>query len=112
MGSGKLLCTFRQPGGSLPRDQRTLAQECAVFKRNVWLLSNFANQIYFRLTMRGEISTQVEAILGVLTGVLDIFAAILAIIVVWEIYKQQNANSKLIPSQDMNAQPPPPPEFA
>jgi len=77
-----------------------------------WLLSNFANQIYFRLTMRGELGSQVEAILGILTGILDIFAAILAMTVVWEIYKQQTESSKLITRQEMNAQPPPPPEFA
>ena len=55
----------------------------------VWLVSNFANQIYLRLSWRGELTPETDAMLGVLTGILDILAAILALMVVREIDKQQ-----------------------
>lgn len=77
----------------------------------LWLISNISNQIYFRLTLRGDLPANVSAILEIFTGVVDIFSAILAIMVVREIQKQQRESSKLIQAQEINTQPPPPPEF-
>lgn len=77
----------------------------------VWLVSNFANQVYFRLTWRGQLTAEVSATLGVLTGILDILAAILAIMVVREIDEQQTESAKLIPTQLMGHKPPPPPSL-
>lgn len=78
----------------------------------VWLVSNFANQAYFRLSWRGQLTAEVSATLGVLTGILDILAAILAIMVVREIDKQQTESSKLIAPPALIDQPPlPPPSF-
>jgi hypothetical protein len=75
----------------------------------VWLVSNFANQLYFRLSWRGQLTAEVSATFGVLTGILDILAAILAIMVVREIDRQQTESAKLIPTRLMGSQPPPPP---
>ncbi|HKO99835.1 MAG TPA: DUF4328 domain-containing protein [Pyrinomonadaceae bacterium] len=74
-----------------------------------WLASNFANQIYLRLSWRGEMTPEVSSILGLVTSILDIVAAILAIMVVREIDRQQRESEKLIPSLYSNPQPPPPP---
>lgn len=75
----------------------------------VWLVSNFANQIYFRLSWRGELTPEVDATLGVVTGILDILAAILALMVVREIDRQQTESAKLIPREFKSPLPPPPP---
>lgn len=76
-----------------------------------WLISNFANNIYLRFSWRGQLTPEVDATLGVFTGLLDILAAILAIMVVREIDKQQTESAKLIPRESMNPQLPPPPAF-
>lgn len=75
----------------------------------VWLVSNFANQIYLRLSWRGELTPEVDATLGVVTGLLDILAAILALMVVREIDRQQTESAKLIPGELKSPYPPPPP---
>ncbi len=75
----------------------------------VWLVSSFASQIYFRLSWREALTAEEDAALGVLTGILDILAAILALMVVREIDRQQTESAKLIPGEFKNTQPPPPP---
>jgi len=77
----------------------------------LWLLSNIANQIYFRLTLRGELSPDVSAILDIVTAVLDIFSVIPAIMVIREIDRQQTESSNLISRQAVQDQPPQPPQF-
>jgi len=77
----------------------------------LWLLSNIANQIYFRLTLRGELPPDVSAILDIVTAVLDIFAVIPAIMVIREIDRQQTESSNLISRPAVQAQPPQPPQF-
>ncbi len=47
--------------------------------------------------------------MGIVAGILDILAAILAIMVVKEIDKQQTESAKLIPREALSGQPPPPP---
>jgi Domain of unknown function (DUF4328) len=74
-----------------------------------WLVSNFLNQILFRLSWRESITPQTAATLGIVTGVMDILSAILAIMVVKEIDRQQTESEKLIPRETLSSQPPPPP---
>lgn len=74
----------------------------------VWLISNFANQIYFRVSWRTELSPEIESLVGMFTAFLDLLAAVLALMVVREIDRQQLANEKLYPGM-VNPHPPPPP---
>lgn len=76
-----------------------------------WLLSGFANNIYFRLSWNEQLNPEVEATLGMLTGMLDIVSAVLAIMVVREIDKQQEISASLVPQGLMNPEIPPPPTF-
>jgi hypothetical protein len=78
----------------------------------VWLVSNFANQIYFRLSWREELTPEVDGMFGIVTGLLDILAAILALMVVREIDRQQTESAKLIPGEAKSHYPPPPPLYA
>jgi hypothetical protein len=78
----------------------------------LWLVSNFANQIYLRLSWREGLTPQVDATLGVITGILDILACVLALMVVREIDRQQTDSAKLIPSKSKSPYPPPPPLYA
>lgn len=75
----------------------------------LWLASNFVGQLHLRLSWRGDLSPQESATMGIVAGVLDILAAILAIMVVKEIDKQQTESAKLIPREALSGQPPPPP---
>lgn len=75
----------------------------------VWLVSNFANQIYFRVTWRAELTVETLAIMGLLTGLLDLLSAVLALMVVREIDRQQTESEKLIPREWSSSYPPPPP---
>lgn len=74
----------------------------------VWLISNFANQIYFRVSWRTELAPEVSSLAGLLTAFLDLLAAILALMVVREIDRQQSANEKLMPGL-VSPHPPRPP---
>ena len=74
-----------------------------------WLVSNIANQIYLRLSWRGALTPENDAAIAILTGFLDILAAVLALMVVKEIDKQQMEIAELIPSRMMGPQVPPPP---
>ena len=74
-----------------------------------WLVSNFMNQLNFRLSWREQVSPEAAAAIGIVSGMLDILAAILALMVVKEIDKQQTESEKLIPREVLGAQPPPPP---
>lgn len=76
-----------------------------------WLISNFANNVYMRLSWRGSLTPEVDATLGLFTGMLDILAAIMAIMVVREIDKQQVESAQLISRESMDPQLPPPPAF-
>jgi len=77
-----------------------------------WLVSNFINQIHFRLSWRENITSELSGTLGVVAGVMDILSAILAIMVVKEIDRQQTESEKLIPRESLSGQPPPPPTLA
>jgi hypothetical protein len=77
-----------------------------------WLISNFANQTYIRLSWRDELSAEASAVFGFVTSLFDILAAILAIMVVREIDRQQIESAKLIPSEMVSPGPPPPPVLA
>lgn len=74
----------------------------------IWLVSNFANQIYFRVSWRTELSPEIESLAGMFTSFLDLIAAILALMVVRQIDRQQLANEKLFPGM-VSPLPPPPP---
>jgi hypothetical protein len=73
-----------------------------------WLISSLLNQIYFRMMLRGNFESDPPPVLDVVIGFFDIGAAILAIMVVKEIVKQQTESSKLIPQF---SEPPPPMAF-
>jgi hypothetical protein len=77
----------------------------------VWLISNFANQAHLRLEFRESITPETSYIFGIVTGLIDILSALLAIMVVREIENQQTESSKLISQQQMDPQPPAPPVF-
>ncbi|MEP6920968.1 MAG: DUF4328 domain-containing protein [bacterium] len=77
----------------------------------MWLLSNFVDQLYFRLTWQDKISRASGALLGVIGGVLGVVAAVLAIMVVREIERQQTETSRQIPVASPHAQLPDPPLF-
>lgn len=74
-----------------------------------WLISNIANNIYLRLSWRGALTPENDAALGALTSLLDILAAILALMVVREIDSQQAESAALVPSELMGPYLPPPP---
>ena len=76
-----------------------------------WLLSNFANNAYMRLAWNQQLNPEVDLALGVLTGMLDIVSAVLAIMVVRAIDKQQEESASLVPRGLMNPSIPPPPAF-
>lgn len=76
----------------------------------IWLISNFANNIYLRLSWGGHVTPEVDATFGIFTGLLDILAAILAIMVVREIDRQQSESAKLI-AREFEPHLPPPPNF-
>lgn len=76
-----------------------------------WIVSNIIDQIYFRLSWREDAASDAVAILGIVSGVLGIIAALLAVKVVREIQHQQVESSKTIPTQQSFAPPPAPPQF-
>jgi Domain of unknown function (DUF4328) len=76
-----------------------------------WIISNIIDQIYFRLSWRDDVPADASAILGTISGVLGIIAAVLAIKVVREIQQQQVESSRLIAAQPAFASPPAPPQF-
>lgn len=76
-----------------------------------WLVSNFADQIYFRLSWRDGLTPEVDAMMGVLTGILGIVAALLALMVVREIDRRQLERAQSISREFMSPQLPPPVSF-
>jgi hypothetical protein len=54
-----------------------------------WLITNFAGQTYLRLSWGNRLSQEASSVFGALTSVLNILAAILAIMVIREIDRQQ-----------------------
>lgn len=76
-----------------------------------WLLSNFLSQAYFRLSWQEKTSSESLAILGMVSALLDVIAAILAIVVVREIERRQSETSRFI-SVPTFPQPPGPPPFS
>ena len=76
-----------------------------------WLLSNFANNVYMRLAWNEQLNPEVDATLGMLTGMLDIVSAVLAIMVVRAIDKQQEVSASLVTRGSMSPSIPPPPNF-
>jgi hypothetical protein len=76
-----------------------------------WIISNFIDQLYFRLTWRESVSTDVTSTIGVLSGVLGLIAALLAVKVVKEIDRQQTESARLIQDLSSISHPPAPPEF-
>lgn len=78
-----------------------------------WLLSNFANQIYFRLSFSGKIDDSSVHILGGVTAILDIISALFAIQVIKEIDRRQAESAEQIPRSFVSLQPPmPPPDYS
>lgn len=77
-----------------------------------WIASNFADQLYFRLSWREAAATDTIEVIGAIGGILGIAAAFLGIKVVREIQRQQVESSKLIPTQPIINAPPAPPQFA
>ena len=73
-----------------------------------WLISSFIGQLYFRMMLREDFAFDPPPAVDAITGLLDIAAAILAVMVVREIDKQQTESSKLIPPI---SEPPPPVAF-
>ena len=76
-----------------------------------WIVSNFMEQLSFRMTWNEKVSTEVSATVGVISGILGMIAAFLAIQVVREIEKQQTESSRLLNVQSSTPNPPAPPEF-
>jgi hypothetical protein len=74
-----------------------------------WLITNFAGQTYLRLSWRGELSPEASAVFGAVIDVINILAAILVIMVIREIDRQQIESAKLIPSELVSPGLPPPP---
>jgi hypothetical protein len=75
-----------------------------------WLLSNFASNVYFRLTWNDKVDREVGAVLGVAADSLTIVAAILAIVIVGEIDKRQEEASRSLGLETVGG-PPMPPAF-
>ena len=76
-----------------------------------WLLSNFASNAYLRLSFNEQLSPEVDSMLGALTSILSIVAALFAIKVVAEIDKQQTESASLIGQEATSSGPPPPDVF-
>ncbi len=77
----------------------------------LWLASNFCNQLYFRMALQENIPPEVKLTVGLLSGLLDILAAILAIRIVREIDRQQTEHSRAIEHELHGSRPPSPPVF-
>jgi hypothetical protein len=76
-----------------------------------WLLSNFASNAYLRLSFNEQLSPEADAMLGALTSILSIVAALFAMKVVAEIDKQQTESASLIRPEALSSGPPPPDRF-
>lgn len=76
-----------------------------------WLLSNFASNAYFRMTLRDDTPREFIAIAGVITSALSIIAAIFAIVVIEDITLRQEEASASLGLGQPPRQPPPPPTF-
>ena len=76
----------------------------------LWIISNIVNNIYSRMVIQSEAPSVLSLTFGVLSDVLDIAAAMLAIKVVREIDRRQTERSRFIRPQ-YPATPPPPPSF-
>lgn len=74
-----------------------------------WLINNFVGQAYLRLSWGEKLSPESSALFGAVTAVLNILAAILAIMVIREIDRQQLESAKLIPNEMLSPGLPPPP---
>lgn len=77
----------------------------------VWLISSIANQAHLRLEFREAITAETSYTLGIVIGLIDVLSAVLALMVVREIEKQQTESSKLLSQPQMDMQPPGPPVF-
>lgn len=76
-----------------------------------WVLSNLVSNVYLRLSFDEKLSPEVDAMLGALTSILSIVAALFAVKVVAEIDKQQTESASLIGQQGIQSGPPPPDMF-
>ena len=74
-----------------------------------WLVSNFLGQAELRLSWQEKLSPETSALLGVSASAFSLMAAVLAIMVVREIDRQQTASAMLIANELMTPGPPPPP---
>jgi hypothetical protein len=78
----------------------------------LWLTSNIAGNVYLQVEM-ARASREIATIAGIISGILSIAAAGLAILVVREIdRRQQTASENLRASLPWPSPPPPPPVFA
>lgn len=75
-----------------------------------WLVSNVADNMYFRMSSSENISGETLAIMGIASDALGIIAAICAIVVISEIDQRQEHASKSM-ALTHAAQPPLPPTF-
>lgn len=73
-----------------------------------WIASNITSNIYFRMTMAGT-SPEALAIIGILSEVLSIVAAVFAIQVIKDIDRRQEERARNL--QQVFPAPPPPPVF-
>ena len=76
-----------------------------------WVLSNLASNVYLRLSFDEKLSPEVDAMLGAMTSILSIVAALFAVKVVAEIDRQQTESASLIGQQGIPSGPPPPDVF-
>ena len=76
-----------------------------------WLLSNFVSNAYFRLTWNEQLAPETDALVGAVSSILNIVAALLAMKVVKEIDTQQTESAKLIGQEATTAAPPLPEMF-
>ena len=76
-----------------------------------WLMSLIAGNLYFRLSFSERLSPEADAMLGSVSTVLSIIAAVFAIMVVKEIDKQQTESARLIGQGTVSSEPPLPDMF-
>jgi hypothetical protein len=76
-----------------------------------WLLSNFASNVYFRMTFNEKVPREAAAIASVAADSLTIVAAILAIVIVSEIDKRQEEASRSLGLGNFAGPPMPPATF-
>lgn len=98
---------------STPPDEALLAEPSPPAWFHIWwlfwLLASFASNISFRLSFNERVSQETSTIISVVAGALSIIAAVLAYLVVDDIYKKQEETSQKLKLGKFSGPPVPPP---